>query len=131
MTTILNAFFANAAHDAAVVDTVEHGLCLVASADAPELWKEVLAFNPAAFAPPPSARQVSRKTWNDALDAAGRLSAWLALMSDPAVKPKDAAYLLTGSDSGDYIEDNPKLARLAAKAGVDVTAAFNAATAVA
>ncbi len=73
-------------------------------------------------------RTVSRKSWNDAVEAAGKLDAWLALSFDTTVKTKDRAYLMSGGDNGDYLESNVKLARLAAKAGIDLKAAFDAAT---
>lgn len=134
MITILSASFANTAHDAAIVNSVETGLTLISAADHPDLWGDVMAAHPSDFAPPPSARQMSRKAWNDALDAAGKLEAWLALIADGlsliadgSLKQKDVGYLLTGGQYGYYLETNSSLIRLAAKAGVDISAVFDSA----
>lgn len=134
MITILSAAFANSDHDAAIVNTVETGITLISSADHPDLWGDVMAAHPSDFVPPASARQMSRKAWNDALDAAGKLEAWLALIADGlsliadgSLKQKDVGYLLTGGQYGYYLETNSSLIRLAAKAGVDISAVFDSA----
>jgi hypothetical protein len=50
--TILSARFANADHDAAVVETAEAGAVLASAADTPAWWPAVLAANPSAYEPP-------------------------------------------------------------------------------
>lgn len=71
-------------------------------------------------------RTISQKSWNDALDAAGKLDAWIGLLADKSIKGKDRAYLMSGGANGDYLEGNPKLARLSSRAGFDVKQLFDA-----
>lgn len=128
MITILSAAFANSDHDAAIVNSVETGLTLISAADHPDLWGDVMAAHPSAFVPPASERTCTQNQWANALDSLGKLTPWLALLSDQDVKEKDRMYFISGGDSGRYSEGSSKMIRLAAKANIDLKAAFDVAT---
>ncbi len=125
--TILSARFSNPQHDAAIVMTEEVGAVALSMVDTPDLWPAITALNPAPFAPLPAApRQISRKAWNDAVAAAGKIEAWFACKDDVSLGALARLYFDTGGESGNYLESNAKLARLAAHAGIDVKAIFDA-----
>lgn len=85
---------------------------------------DLVSWRSAMSAPEP--RAMTQNTWCGLADAGGTLSAWLTAC-DTATRPKDRAYARTGGDAGLYQEGNSKLARLAAAAGIDVAATFDAA----
>jgi len=124
--TIVSARYANPNHDAGFLVTAEIGEIMVDPSQS-SLWDAFLAAAPAEFIYPAMERFCSQNQWNGALDASGKLEGWLALQTDVAVKAKDRAYMMSGGDTGKYAEGSAKLARLALKAGVDVSAMFDAA----
>ena len=89
--------------------------------------KKLKAPPPAPIIPAPP-RQISRKAWNDAVAAAGKIEAWFAARSDESLGVATRLYFDTGGKNGDYLETNAKLKRLAFASGIDVKAIFDAAT---
>lgn len=124
MIKIVSARFANPLHDAGLIVTDDKGEILVDPSQV-DLWQDFISADPSPFAYAQDDRSCTQNQWITAVGSFGKLDDWLSLISDETVKSKDRAYLITGGDTGRYLESSAKLARLANKAGLDVKATFD------
>lgn len=125
--TIVSARYCNPKSDCAEVLTSDRGFVLVSAADRPDQWAELLASGieiSAYVAPPAPPRCATALRLRYALNALGQREAWDAALASQSQSTRDY-----WQSEPDPPETSPKLQRIAAAAGVDLAALFDAATA--